>query len=105
MEVRDSRSVGFVRRPGETRDAYAERIARDVLPAVHAERPYGMYEKQTQPLPADIAQQIAKEAVERGRFSDRRLVYALLGYYTGRKREQVRGIIERAEKRYPEFAG
>jgi hypothetical protein len=62
-----------------------------------------VFEKQEQPLPADIARTVAREAVSTRSISDRRLVYALLGYYIDRGREQMRGIIERAEADYPEY--
>ena len=56
----------------------------------------GVWEEMT-PVPRDVAQAIAAQAVGRGAISSNRLVYGLLGHYWGQRPEQIRGRIERAE--------
>jgi hypothetical protein len=92
----------FARRSKESPDQFAQRIGREIVPRVH-DGVLKIFEKQERSLPPDIAYAVARQAVLSGRVSDRRLVYALLGYYVDRGREQMRGIIERAEADYPEY--
>ena len=107
---------------GETRPKFVKRIAGVVqrlhlttiyctensfVPGVDVETsdPSEYLTMVQRPLGADIASRIASRAVRGKRLSKNKLLYRLLAFYRFNdlgKSESIRGMIERAEREYPE---
>ncbi len=121
LEKLNQRPLDCRRKGGETLDAWIERTAK-VVQDVHLDPAFwyhnlphrpgldmiqGMFTTPASPLPQAEALNIARQAVQKYSVAKDKFIYGLLAYWYCRSSKavgKVRGIIERAEERYPDFA-